>query len=107
MARKISVTKEMLLNAAFEITKEEGLRELTARKLAARAGCSTQPIFRVYEGMDTLCDDIFALSISDFSDFYDGYPTKSNTPFVNLGMAYIEYAMQKPECFFHFQAAVL
>ncbi len=99
MARKISVTKEMLLNAAFEITKEEGLRELTARKLASRAGCSTQPIFRVYEGMDTLCDDIFVLAISDFSDFYDSYPAKSNTPFVNLGMAYIEYAMQKPQLF--------
>lgn len=99
MARKISVTKEMLLNAAFEITKKEGLREVTARKLASKAGCSTQPIFRVYAGMDVLCDEVFALAISDFSDFYEKYPAKSNVPFVNLGMAYIEYAAKEPQLF--------
>ena len=99
MARKISVTKEMLLNAAFEITKEEGLREVTARKLASKAGCSTQPIFRVYTGMDVLCDEVFSLAISDFSDFYVEYPVKSDVPFVNLGMAYIEYAAKEPQLF--------
>ncbi len=99
MARKISVTKEMLLNAAFEITREEGLREVTARKLASKAGCSTQPIFRVYTGMDVLCDEVFSLAISDFSDFYVEYPVKSDVPFVNLGMAYIEYAAKEPQLF--------
>lgn len=99
MARKISVTKEMLLNAAFEITKEEGMRDLTARRLAAKAGCSTQPIFRVYDGMGVLCDEVFGLAVSDFSDFYESYPQKSETPFVNLGMAYIAYAMQNPQLF--------
>lgn len=54
MARKISITKEMLINSAFEMAKEEGLKEVTARKLAAKAGCSTQPIFRVYSSMDEM-----------------------------------------------------
>lgn len=99
MARKISVTKEMLINAAFEITKEEGLREVTARRLASKAGCSTQPIFRIYTGMDDLYDEVFSLAIDHFAAFYGEYPAKSDLPFVNLGMAYIEYAMQNPKLF--------
>lgn len=99
MARKISVTKDMLINAAFEITKEEGLREVTARKLASKAGCSTQPIFRIYSGMDELGDEVFTLAIDDFSAFYTNYPSKSEVPFVNLGMAYIEYASESPRLF--------
>ena len=37
MARKESITKEMLLLAAFDMVKEEGIESLTARKLAAKA----------------------------------------------------------------------
>lgn len=99
MARKISVTKDMLICAAFEITKKEGLREVTARKLASKAGCSTQPIFRIYSGMDELADEVFNLAVDDFSGFYTNYPGKSEVPFVNLGMAYIEYAFQNPQLF--------
>ena len=52
MARKESITKTMLLEAAFELVKDEGIENLTARKLAAKAGCSTQPIFRTYKNME-------------------------------------------------------
>ena len=48
MARKESITKDMLIDVAFELVKEEGSENLTARKLASKAGCSTQPIFRIY-----------------------------------------------------------
>lgn len=44
MARKISVTKEMVKSAAFAIMREEGMDGLTARRLADKTGCSTQPI---------------------------------------------------------------
>ena len=38
MARKISVTKEMVKNAAFAIMREEGMDGLTARRLADKTG---------------------------------------------------------------------
>ena len=47
MARKETITKEDIIQAAFEILQEEGIEQVTARKLAAKANCSTQPIFRV------------------------------------------------------------
>lgn len=99
MARKISITKEMLIESAFEMTREEGILQVTARKLAAKAGCSTQPIFRVYANMEELYDEVYHMTITYFSDFYGKYPSESNTPFVNLGMAYIEFAGKEPELF--------
>ena len=54
MARKESITIDRILDTAFEMTREEGIAGVTARRVAARAGCSTQPIFRVYENMEEL-----------------------------------------------------
>ena len=47
MARKEMITIDKILDTAFAITKEKGISNVTARKVAAKAGCSTQPIFRV------------------------------------------------------------
>lgn len=99
MARKISITKEMLIESAFEMAREEGLREVTARKLATRAGCSTQPIFRVYSCMDEMYDEVYQKAVAYFSDFYSKYPGESDVPFVNLGMAYIDFAGKEPQLF--------
>lgn len=99
MARKISITKEMLQRAAFQMAKDEGLQEVTARKLATEAGCSTQPIFRVYSTMEELYDDVFDMAIDAFSDYYEDYPRVVETPFVNLGLAYIDFANKHPHLF--------
>lgn len=59
MARKESVTKSDILEAAFSILQEEGIEQVTARKLAARANCSTQPIFRIYKNINELIEELF------------------------------------------------
>ncbi len=99
MARKEMITKDMLINSAFLMAKREGLINVTARKLAAKVGCSTQPIFRIYENMDDLWKEIFLKSVSYFSFFYDRYPKLKKEPFVNLGLAYIQFAKEEKELF--------
>ena len=59
MARKEQITKEKILETAFDLAREEGIDSVTARKLATRIGCSTQPIFRVYSNMNELYTDIY------------------------------------------------
>ena len=54
MARRESVTIDMILDTSFALTREEGFFNITARKVAAKVGCSTQPIFRVYKNMEEL-----------------------------------------------------
>jgi len=99
MARKISVTTEHIIEAAFELTRQGGFEGLTARKLAGYLGCSTQPIFRVYRSMEELYNDIYELIIKDFSDFYSRFEKKETLAFVDLGLAYIAYANAEPHFF--------
>lgn len=99
MARKESVTKNDILEAAFSILQEEGIEQVTARKLAARANCSTQPIFRIYKNINELIEELFFKSCEFFRDYYRAFPRQSVTPFVNLGYAYILFAQKNKKIF--------
>lgn len=99
MARKETITKQYLIDTAFLMAKQEGIENVTARKLAAKAGCSTQPIFRLYENMEDLWKEIFEKAVAFFSFFYDRCTKDNSEPFVNLGMGYIKFAKEEPELF--------
>ena len=99
MPRKETITKVAIVDAAFALCLEEGLSEVTARKLAAKAGCSTQPIFRVYKSMEDLHRDLFSKGVRFFSEYYDRFPRNCEVPFVDLGLAYISFAGKYPHIF--------
>lgn len=99
MARKETITIQMILDTAFAMTREEGFANVTARKVAAKAGCSTQPIFRVYKNMDELWDAVYDRAADFFTDYYNIYPKMGKAPFVNLGMAYIAFAREEKHLF--------
>ena len=45
MPPKVRFTREEIIRAALDITRESGPEALTARSLAARLDCSAKPIF--------------------------------------------------------------
>ena len=96
MARKETITIQMILDTAFSMTREEGFSNVTARKVAAKAGCSTQPIFRVYKNMDELWSAVYEKAVAFFHSLY---PRTGKTPFANLGMAYIAFAREEKHLF--------
>lgn len=99
MARKIQITQEFIINTAFQMVKQEGIENLTARKLAAKLECSTQPIFRTYANMEELCQDVFNRAVAFFSFYYERCTKEYDEPFVNLGYAYIQFAKEEKELF--------
>lgn len=99
MARKESITKTMLLEAAFELVKDEGIENLTARKLATKAGCSTQPIFRTYKNMEEVTEEVFQTAMDYYNAYCKNYKKGSSVPFADLGMAYISFARENKNLF--------
>lgn len=99
MARKETITIQNILDTAFAMTREEGFSKVTARRVAARAGCSTQPIFRVYKNMEELWDAVYDKAAAFFQDYYSLYPRTGKAPFSNLGMAYIAFAREEKHLF--------
>jgi len=99
MARKETITIDMILDTAFEMTREEGFANVTARRVAAKAGCSTQPIFRVYKNMDELWSAVYGRAVEYFQDYYDKFQRVGKAPFSNMGMAYILFAREEKNLF--------
>ena len=99
MARKEQISKQMILDGAFELVREQGVEMLTARKLAAKIGCSTQPIFRVYTNMEELAGEVFVKAKAFYEDFCLDFPDGCDTPFVDLGLCYISFAKQELNLF--------
>lgn len=99
MARKELITKDKILNTAFELARVDGIESVTARKLAAQIGCSTQPIFRVYSNMNELYTEIYEKAIDSFGDYYESFKSDVETPFIHLGLVYINYAKDERKLF--------
>lgn len=99
MSRKATITQKEIVNAAFKITRKEGFEQITSRKLAAAAGCSTQPIFRIYENMDALKKDVYDKAAEYYQEYYGEFEKTHDVPFVDLGLAYIGFAQKYPHLF--------
>lgn len=99
MARKERIHKDFLVDTAFLLAKQEGFENVTARKLAAKAGCSTQPIFRLYENMEDLWTEVYQKAVEFYDFFYKDQPKMCEEPFVDLGMAYIRFATAEKHLF--------
>ena len=98
MSPKQKFTKEDILNTAFKLVREQGLENLNARNIAKMLNSSTQPVFSYYENMADLKADLFAM----VSRFHAGYLNKIETDknlFFNIGMAYIDFALEEPNLF--------
>lgn len=99
MPPKEKTSKVAVQNMAFEMTREYGFVEVTARKLAERLGCSTQPIFRAYENMDELRADMFYMSTEYFNEQILSKRTRNKPAYLTAALAYIELARSEKNLF--------
>ncbi len=84
MPPKAEITKEKMEAAAFDLVRTQGLDELTARSIAHKLNCSTQPIYSVYGSMEQLKDDVLH-RVTDFAlDVMKRYENRNNKYAMNL-----------------------
>ena len=55
---KQRITKEMVVDAAFEIARKDGIEKATVKTIAEKLGCSVQPIYSYCKNMDGLKNDV-------------------------------------------------
>ena len=59
MGRKATVTKEKILETGFDMIEESGYQSVNIKTLAAKVGCSTQPISWHFGNMGELRKELF------------------------------------------------
>lgn len=91
MPKASTITKEIVLDAAFEIVRTSGFPSLSARSIAQHIGCSTQPIYWVYENMNMLRQDIAQRAVFYLNNIIENYH-QTGHPFADIGLGYIYIA---------------
>lgn len=52
MPAKKQITKDMILDAALTILKQDGMQAVNIKALAKTLNCSTQPVYLSFKGID-------------------------------------------------------
>lgn len=99
MPPKVRFQQQDIVTAAYELARKHGLDAINARSVASEIGCSTQPIFRVFENMEQLKARVFEKAVQHFSDFIEENKNCCESQYKSLGMAYLLYATKEPHLF--------
>lgn len=98
MARKVTFEKDYIINKSVDFIKENGIDKLSARELTKYIGCSTQPIFRLYNNMDIYKKDLKKELNKEYSEFTEQFIDKENY-FLSINYAYAMYAKKENSLF--------
>ena len=100
MPRNFMFTKEQVINAAIELTRERGFAAVTARALGEKLGSSSKPVFSLFENMEELQDEVVRSAFELHRKYLEEYMAGSEyPPYKASGMAYIRFAKEERELF--------
>lgn len=105
MPPKTKITKEMILDAAFEITRRDGISNLSARTISKELNCSTQPIMYNYPSVDSVRIAVYRKA-DEFHMQYIMKPSgRFGKPLLEIAASYVRFASEEPNLFkFLFQS---
>ena len=92
---KQRITKEMVVSAAFDLARSGGMDQVAVKNIAARLGCSVQPIYSYCESMDCLKDAVCERARA-FVAQYVAARIDPDDPFRSTGRAYLHLAKDEP-----------
>ena len=95
---KQRITKEMVVDAAFEIARTSGMEQVLVKNIADKIGCSVQPIYSYCQNMEGLRQDVIAKT-NQFIQAFIMASIDKNDLFCTTGKAYIQLAKKEPHLF--------
>lgn len=97
MPAKKQITKDMILDAALKLLQNQGYDAVNIKQLAKELGCSTQPIYLSFSGMDELRDELLLVAVEEFVTYMK---KNSRDALVSLyDVSYIHFAKEEPRLF--------
>lgn len=103
MPPKPKITRDMIVDAAFAIAREEGAEHISARTVAERLGCSTQPVMYHFATVEALKRATYEKTDRFHSDYL--MAVQNEDILLGIGLNYIRFAIAEPHLFrFLFQS---
>ena len=98
MPPKQKITREEILQAAYELTLEKGCSSLSSRNVANAAGCSVQPVFTNFPSMDCLRREVYTYACQKCAEEVLDHSDESDMPTV-LTLWMLDLAQHRPNLF--------
>ena len=99
MPAKKQVTGEMILSAALKLLREKGYEAVNIKQLSDALGCSTQPIYLSFSGMEELRKKRTPAAAAEFERYMRAGGEDGSVCLYD--MRYIRFAKEEP-CLFRF-----
>lgn len=103
MPPKTKITRNMIVDAAFQIVRSEGAENINTRNISAKLGCSTQPVLYHFKKIE----EIKKATYHKADEFHSAYITdiQGENPMKEIGMRYIQFGLEEKNLFrFLFQS---
>lgn len=95
---KQRITKEMVVEAAFELAREKGMDHVLVKNIAEKLGCSVQPIYSYCSNMESLRDNVRKRTAAFFQEYVATRVDKEDY-FHSIGKAYLHLSKDEPNLF--------
>ncbi|MBQ6967453.1 MAG: TetR/AcrR family transcriptional regulator [Lachnospiraceae bacterium] len=101
MGRKTKITKEMILDAAYELLDSSGIGSVGIKQIAAKLGCSTQPVSWQFGSMTEMKKELYLYAAEKM---YGGLEKEMQgreaiEAFFLSGLRYLSIACDHPQVF--------
>lgn len=97
MPPKVKITKEMIIDAAFEIARSDGAEKINARTVSKKLGCSTQPVMYHFKTIEELKKTVYIKADEYHSEYINNI--QSENPMKDIGLNYIRFAETEKNLF--------
>lgn len=105
MPAKTKVTREMIVDAAFEVAKETGAENINARTVSNKLNCSTQPVMYHFATIEELKRAVYTKLDWYHTEYLMHIPETQEDVMLGIGLNYIRFAVEEPHLFrFLFQS---
>lgn len=95
---KQKITKDMVVDAAFQIARNLGMEYVLVKNIADKIGCSVQPIYSYCHNMEGLKAEVVDKA-NRFVKDYVAARLNRNDLFRSTGQAYIKLTEEEPHIF--------
>ena len=99
MAPKIKITRDMILNTAFEIVRMIGHEALNVRSIAEQLNCSTQPVLYQFRSMEEIRNEVYHIANEYHTEYILRDVRNGEDPFLSIGVSYIRFGIEEKNLF--------
>ena len=99
MPTKVKISKEMILQTAFEIVRKDGIENLSNRELANKLNCSIRPIYYQFENVEEMKKELYVKIEKFFYKFLLDHMVENIPKYKQIGINYIKFAKKEKKLF--------